>query len=82
MAQANVKSVHSEEGVLSLGVDLLIDTQQTRANLFGPIANKRLVASDPDILTSAELQTVCPNLLENPSRKARSVCLALGKQSD
>jgi len=82
MAQANVESIHSEKGVLGLGVDLLVDTQQTCANLLGPIADKRLVASDPDVLVLAKMQTVCPNLLENPERKARSVCVPRGKDSD
>ena len=82
MAQANVESIHSEKGVLGLGVDLLVDTQQTCANLLGPIADKRLVASDPDVTIVAEVQTVCPYLLENPRRKDRSVCLALEKHLD
>jgi len=82
MAQANVESVHSEQDVLGFRVNLPVDTQQTCANLLGPIADKGLVASDPDILVFAEMQTVCPNLLENPKWKARSVCFALEKHSN
>lgn len=82
MAQTNVESIHSEENVLGLSVDLLVDTQQTWVYLLGPIADKGLIASDPNILAFAEPQTVCPYLLENPTRKARSVCLAFEKQSD
>ncbi len=82
MAQANVESIHSEKGVLGLGMDLLVDTQQTCANLLGPIADKRLVASDLDVLVFAKMQTVCPYLLENPERKATSVCFPHGKDSD
>lgn len=82
MAQANLESVHSKEGVLGPSVDLLVDAQQICTDILGPIADKRLVATDPDILAFAELQTVSPNLLKNPRRKARSVRLAPGKHSD
>jgi len=82
MAQGNVELVHSVEGVLGHGVNLLVDTQQACTNILRPIADKRLVASDPDVTIVAEVQTVCPYLLENPRRKDRSVCLALEKHLD
>lgn len=70
-----MEPVYAEKGVLGLGINLFVDTQQTRADfgLTSLFANERLVESNSDILIVVELQAVNPYLLENPKRKAELV---------